>query len=345
VVVVTGRVVPVVVVVGAVDVAGDVVVTAAVSVVVATGVEHATSTTTSGQAFIPETISPGATNFALMPGLLTFHAHPDDEVIATGGILARYAEAGEQVVVVTATDGAEGEIHNYDDPESLRERLAYIRADEVAVALDVLGVKHHEFLGYRDSGMMGTDPNSHPLAFWQADLFEATRRLVTLIRKYQPEVMVIYDPFGGYGHPDHIQVHRVGMAAFFGCRDLGWYPLGEGEEAWTPRKLYWNVWGRERMKALTPPGDEADPDDGTYLERRNRGFPDEEISAIIDVDAYIDRKLAALKAHRSQIPDDWFIFQVPEPVRQSFLGVETFLRVFSTVEVPLPEADLFAGLR
>jgi LmbE family N-acetylglucosaminyl deacetylase len=170
-----------------------------------------------------------------MPGLLAFHAHPDDEVIATGGTLARYAESGEQVVVVTATDGAEGEIHNYENPDTLIPKLAEMRAEEVAAALSILGVKHHEFLGYRDSGMMGTEPNENPNAFWQADLNEATGRLVALIRRYQPEVMVIYDPFGGYGHPDHIQVHRIGVAAFFGSRDLGWYPLGEGEEYWAPR--------------------------------------------------------------------------------------------------------------
>ncbi|MEX0946311.1 MAG: PIG-L family deacetylase [Acidimicrobiia bacterium] len=284
-----------------------------------------------------------------MPGLLAFHAHPDDEVIGTGGTLARYAEAGEQVVVVTATDGAEGEIHNYDDPDSLRSQLVQMRAEEIAAALAILGVKHHEFLGYRDSGMMGTDANQDPNAFWQADHFEATRRLVSLIRRYQPEVMVVYDPFGGYGHPDHIQVHRVGVAAFFGSRDLGWYPLVEGEEYWTPKKLYWNAWGRERMKTLTAlraddSGDEASDDDG-YFARQDRGFPDEEISAVIDVGDHLERKVAALRAHRSQIPNDWFLLTVPEEVRQTFFGTESYIRLFSSVESALPETDLFAGLR
>jgi N-acetyl-1-D-myo-inositol-2-amino-2-deoxy-alpha-D-glucopyranoside deacetylase len=285
-----------------------------------------------------------------MPGLLAFHAHPDDEVIGTGGTLARYAEAGEQVVVVTATDGAEGEIHNYEDPDSLIPKLAEMRAEEVAAALAILGVKHHEFLGYRDSGMMGTDANQNPKAFWQADLMEATARLVTLIRRYQPEVMVVYDPFGGYGHPDHIQVHRVGVAAFFGSRDLGWYPLAEGEEYWTPRKLYWNAWGRQRMKAITAlrtddDAAEEDADDKSYFSRQDRGFPDEEISAIIDVSDYLDRKVAALRAHRSQIPNDWFLLTVPDDVRRQFFGTESFLRLFSSVESRLPETDLFAGLR
>ena len=287
-----------------------------------------------------------------MPGLLAFHAHPDDEVIATGGTLARYAEAGEQVVVVTATDGAEGEIHNYEDSESLIPKLAEMRAEEVAAALSILGVKHHEFLGYRDSGMMGTAANQNPRAFWQADLIEATARLVALIRQYQPEVMTIYDPFGGYAHPDHIQVHRVGVAAFFGSRDLGWYPLAKGEEYWTPRKLYWNAWGRNRMKAITAlradddaGEDDAADDDDSYFSRPDRGFPDEEISAIIDVTDYLDRKVAALRAHRTQIPNDWFLLTVPDEVRREFFGTESFVRLFSTVESHLPETDLFSGLR
>jgi LmbE family N-acetylglucosaminyl deacetylase len=178
---------------------------------------------------------------------------------------------------------------------------------------------------------------------------EATARLVALIRRYQPEVMVVYDPFGGYGHPDHIQVHRVGVAAFFGSRDLGWYPLSEGEEYWTPRKLYWNAWGRNRMKAITAlradDGEEEAEDDGSYFSRPDRGFPDEEISAIIDVTDYLDRKVAALRAHRSQIPNDWFLLTVPDDVRRQFFGTESFLRLFSSVESPLPETDLFSGLR
>jgi LmbE family N-acetylglucosaminyl deacetylase len=281
-----------------------------------------------------------------LPGLLSFHAHPDDEVIGTGGVLARYARAGEQVVVVTATDGVEGEIHNYDDPESLRPRLAELRADEVRAALDELGVKQHEFLGYRDSGMMGTEANTHPLAFWQADLFEAAGRLIRLIRRYQPEIMTVYDPFGGYGHPDHIQVHRVGTAAFFGCRDLGWFPLEEGEEYWAPSKLYWGASGRTRMQAMAKYWDEPEnPDDEDARWWENRGIPDDEITTVIDVRDEVDRKLAALRAHRTQIPPDWFLLRVPPEGQHEMMGFESFLRIFSTVSSSFPEDDLFAGLR
>ncbi|MGQ0849300.1 MAG: PIG-L family deacetylase [Actinomycetota bacterium] len=279
-----------------------------------------------------------------MPGLLAFHAHPDDEVIGTGGVLARYARAGEQVVVVTATDGAEGEIHNYDDPQSLKPRLVEMRAAEIAAALDILGVKHHEFLGYRDSGMMGTDANQHPEAFWKADFFDATQRLVRLIRRYQPEVMLIYDPFGGYGHPDHIQVHRVGLAAFFGCRDRAWSPLTGDEEYWEPAKLYWGVWTRERMRKFAEFREPADPDEDLDW-WMNRGTPDHEVSAVIDVSEFVELKMSALAAHRTQITEDWFLMKMPETQRTEVMGVETYQRVFSAVESRLPETDLFAGLR
>lgn len=281
-----------------------------------------------------------------MPGLLAFHAHPDDEVIGTGGVLARYARNGEQVVVITATDGAEGEIHNYEDPESLKPRLVELRAQEIAAAMAVLGVKYHEFLGYRDSGMMGTEANSHPDAFWKADFVEATKRLVRLLRKYQPEVVLIYDPFGGYGHPDHINVHRVGIAAFFGSRDLGWFPLEDEEEYWAPSKLYWTAWGRERTRRIMKYWDEpAEPEDEEYLWRSQRGYPDEEISAVVDVGEFVDLKFQALQAHRTQIPADWPLLKVPEADRREVFGKESFLRIFSSIESPLPESDIFAGLR
>jgi N-acetyl-1-D-myo-inositol-2-amino-2-deoxy-alpha-D-glucopyranoside deacetylase len=267
-----------------------------------------------------------------MSGLMTFHAHADDEVIQTGGVMAKYAARGDQVVVVTATDGAEGEIHNYDDPEAVKPILAEVRAKEVRAALDILGVEHHEFLGYRDSGMMGTEPNAHPNAFWQADFMEATERLIRLIRRYRPEVMVIYDPFGGYGHPDHINVHRVGIAAFSGTSDLGRFPLADGEEPWAPHKLYWTTWPRSRARQFAELRLEAGTIDREEYERlQQAGTPDEDIHAWIDVTAQVDQKIAALRAHRSQIPEDWFMLTIPDEAKPA--------------EVPPVESDLFAGLR
>lgn len=281
-----------------------------------------------------------------MPGLLAFHAHPDDETTSTGGTLAKYSDRGDQVVVITATDGAEGEIHNYEDPESLQPNLVAMRADEMAAAAKILGITHHEFLGYRDSGMMGTEPNADERCFWQADFMEATGRLVRLIRKYQPEVMVIYDPFGGYGHPDHIQVHRIGIAAYWGASDLGRFPLEDGESVWQPAKLYWSAWPQSRIRHFA----DARLAGGLISEEeharmREGGTPDEMIDAWIDVRHVFDRKEDAWRAHRTQIPEDWFFFQVPAEERPNLFGYESFVRVFSAVDVPENEDDLFAGLR
>lgn len=281
-----------------------------------------------------------------MSGLMAFHAHPDDESSSMGGVLAKYAAAGEEVVVVTATDGAEGEIHNYENPEGLLPDLIEMRRQEIEDALAILGVKHHEFLGYRDSGMMGTDANSNESSFWQADFTEATKRLIKLIRRYQPEVFTIYDPFGGYGHPDHIQVHRIGIAAYFGSSDLGRFPVEEGEESWTPSKLYWTTWPHSRVKVFAKHRLEAGLITQEEYEGNTRaGTPDDEITATINISDYLDTKLEALRAHRTQIPDDWFMLQVSEEHRPAVFGTETFQLIFSRIDAPFREADLFEGLR
>ncbi len=282
-----------------------------------------------------------------MPGLLSFHAHPDDEVTSTGGTLARYAASGEHVVVVTATDGVEGEVHNYDNPGEIKARLAEVRAAELADSLAILGVEHHEWLGYRDSGMMGDPANEHADSFWRADFHEATKRLVRSIRRHQPEVMTIYDPFGGYGHPDHIQVHRVGLAAFHHALDLGRFPLDEGETPWQPRKLYWTVWPRSRVRAFAEQRFKAGAiTEEEYLRNREGGHPDEDVSAWISVEEHWLAKESAWKAHRTQIPADWFMFQVPAEQRPRLFGAEAFYRAAThRVVCDGQEDDLFAGLR
>jgi LmbE family N-acetylglucosaminyl deacetylase len=282
-----------------------------------------------------------------MPGLLAFHAHPDDEVTSTGGTLARYSAAGEQVVVVTATDGVEGEVHNYENPEEIKARLGEVRAGELADSLAILGVEHHEWLGYRDSGMMDDPANDHPDSFWRADFHEATKRLVRLIRQYRPEVMTIYDAFGGYGHPDHIQVHRVGLAAYHHALDLGRFPLEDDEEPWQPLKLYWTVWPRSRVRAFSEQRYQAGAiTEEEYLRSREGGHPDEDVSAWISVEDFWLQKENAWKAHRSQIPEDWFMFQIPAEQRPKVFGAEAFYRASTrSVVCHDPEDDLFAGLR
>jgi N-acetyl-1-D-myo-inositol-2-amino-2-deoxy-alpha-D-glucopyranoside deacetylase len=278
-----------------------------------------------------------------MPGLLAFHAHPDDETIAMGGTMAKYASAGIPVVVVTATDGALGEVHNYDDPGPIKERLAEVRAEEIRAALDILGVKDQEFLGYRDSGMMGWETNHHPNCFWQADHQEAARRLVSLIRKYRPEVMTIYDPHGGYGHPDHINVHRIGIDAFYASDDEMRFPLSKGEEGWRPAKLYMTARPRTRMAAWAEMRlSEGSIDAETAERMRQSGVPDDLVTCLVDVREYVETKLNALRAHRTQIPLDWPMLTVPEDRKDEVLGREAFVRVFGPTEVV--ETDLFEGI-
>ena len=156
---------------------------------------------------------------------MTVHAHPDDETIGTGGAMAKAVADGRRVVLVTGTRGELGEIvvPDMDTPDNHR-RLGEIRAGELERAMGLLGVTEWENLGYRDSGMMGTDGNRDPRSFWQADLDEAAGRLTWLVRRYQPDVMTTYNAFGGYGHPDHIRTHDVAVRAFDRAGDPAWYP-------------------------------------------------------------------------------------------------------------------------
>jgi N-acetyl-1-D-myo-inositol-2-amino-2-deoxy-alpha-D-glucopyranoside deacetylase len=158
-------------------------------------------------------------------GVLFVHAHPDDESMGTGGTIARLVAEGVRVDLVTCTDGAEGEIHDPTlDHDEARPRLAEIRSAELACSVEALGggsVRLHR-LGYRDSGMMGTDANAHPESFWQADVAEATRRLVEIVREARPSVIVSYDENGNYGHPDHINAARVARDAYRASRGTPW---------------------------------------------------------------------------------------------------------------------------
>src|SRR5215213_10353492 len=159
------------------------------------------------------------------PTLLTVHAHPDDETISAGGVMAKAVAQGRRVILVTCTRGEMGEIvvPEMDTPLNHR-RLGEIRAAELEAAMNELGVTEWENLGYRDSDMMGREANDDPRCFWQADLDEAAGRLTWLIRRYRPQVVPTYNSFGGYGHPDHIRTHDVAVRAFERAGDAAWYP-------------------------------------------------------------------------------------------------------------------------
>ena len=290
--------------------------------------------------------------------LMVVHAHPDDEVIGTGGAMARYAAEGLRVVCVTCTGGEVGEIvrPELDTPEN-RANLGEIRREELARALAHLGRIEHHFLGYRDSGMIGTPDNDDPRCLWQADLDEATGRLVRLVRQARPDVLVSYNDFGGYGHPDHIRAALVTKAAFARAGDpaAGEPRLGP----WAPAKLYEIVMEIDRREEMTriladrgiagwwdPPPGETDEQraerEGWLAQMAAAQGP---ITTRVDVGAFLAAKHAALGEHRSQIgPDSPFLALTPEEWRL-VAPTEAYTLRESRIGVRLPEDDLFAGLR
>lgn len=287
--------------------------------------------------------------------LLLVHAHPDDETINNGTTMARYVAEGAHVTLVTCTLGEEGEVlvpalaHLAADAE---DRLGEHRQGELAAAMAALGVTDHRLLGgagrFRDSGMIGTPANDRPTCFWRADLREAADLLVPIIREVRPQVVVTYDENGGYGHPDHIQAHRVATYAI----DLAAVPsyrLDLGP-AWEVPKVYWNALPRsyvaegvERMKAA---GSDffgaASVDDLPFV------VPDEAVSARVDGAAYIDRKLDAMRAHATQIAVDGPFFALSNHLGMEAWSLEFYRLARGRPGRPLDDAgwetDLFAGV-
>jgi len=281
-------------------------------------------------------------------GLLCVHAHPDDEAISTGGVLARYAAEGVRTAVVTCTGGERGEVVGEGmDPDEVRPRLSEVRRAELDAALAILGAGPARWLGYVDSGMMGTDGNADPRSFWQANMDDAVRRLVGHFREFRPDVVVTYDAFGVYGHPDHLQTHRVGLLAAEASAVAGLYP--DAGEPWRVRKVYLATiphsvvlaW-HQRLLAQgleSPFGTRADLTEPPF------GTPDEQVTTVADVVAWLDPKRRALAAHASQIGPDSFFLNIPDDEIEAAFGAEWFIRHRSDVDAALPEDDLFAGLR
>jgi N-acetyl-1-D-myo-inositol-2-amino-2-deoxy-alpha-D-glucopyranoside deacetylase len=275
--------------------------------------------------------------------LMAVHAHPDDECISTGGILARYAAEGVRTILVTCTDGAVGEIS--DAALATPENLAEVRSHELDDSVKILNVSRLVKLGYRDSGMAGTADNENPASFQQADLEEAIERVVGVVREERPEVIVTYDERGGYGHPDHIRAHQVAVAAFERAGDPSRYP-GTGD-TWQPRKLYYAVIPRSAMRefgerlreaGIEPPFREVD----TTREDPPFGVDDERVTTFVDVSSYVAAKRASLESHRTQMGPDQFFMKLPPGLFGAVFGRETFQRVAGPG--PTPETDLFDGL-
>ena len=278
--------------------------------------------------------------------LLTVHAHPDDEASKGAPTVARYHAEGVRTVLVCCTGGEEGEILNPAlDGAEMAERLAEVRAEELARAAAVIGYDEVVMLGYRDSGMEGTEANTHPDCFANADLEEAIARLVQVVRGHRPQVVVTYpEDQGGYRHPDHIRVHDVSVPAFERAgdpdyrRDLG--------EPWAPMKLYYTLWSRQRIEerhqAFKELGLES-PYGEWWFEREST---DDQITTQVPVDGFIDARIEGLLAHATQIdPESTFWFGLPPEVERSIHPYDDYVLARGPRPTKHPERDLFEGLR
>lgn len=281
--------------------------------------------------------------------LLTVHAHPDDEASKGAGTVARYHAEGVRTVLVTCTGGEEGDILNpaMDTPE-VRGDIATVRSRELAAAAAVIGYDVVEMLGYRDSGMPDSPANANPACFAQAPLDEAVRRLVVVLRRERPHVVVTYaDDQRGYPHPDHLRVHEVTLAAFDAVGDPDAYP-GAGEP-YQPLKLYYIGWSRAQMLARHEKFLELGLE-SPYAERIADGWLDRvaavEPTTAVDLAGFEHVRQEALRAHATQVdPTSSFWFGLPEEAEREVFTEDAYVRARSLVEAPLPEDDLFAGVR
>ncbi len=266
--------------------------------------------------------------------LMAVHAHPDDEGTGTGGVLARYADEGIRTVLVTCTNGELGDGPGGVKPgEPGHDDVAVValRRQELEASCRVLGVTNLELLGYHDSGMMGWPQNDAPNAFWHIPVDTAAARLAALMEQYRPQVVVTYDENGFYGHPDHIQANRITLAA---ARATG-----------IPDKLYYTAVPRSLIAGfgdlLAEQGIELPDEVG---EDPDFGTPDELITTEVDCTAWSDRKYDSLAAHASQ-SDNIFFLRMGRPLFAAVFAREMFVRVHDRTGAPVPEDDLFAGLR
>jgi mycothiol S-conjugate amidase len=284
--------------------------------------------------------------------MLTVHAHPDDEASKGPATVAKYHEQGVRTVLVCCTGGEEGDILNpaIDLPE-VRADIAAVRRRELAAAAQIIGYDEVVHLGYRDSGMAGTPTNDHPECFAQAPLDEAVGRLVAIVRRERPQVIVTYgEDQQGYPHPDHLRVHEISVAAFDAAGDPRAYP--EAGEPWRPLKLYYSGWSGKRILAMHEKFGELgldSPFDDGWLERAQANTAD--YSTLIDVAAYTEVRRLALLAHATQVdPTSPFWFGLPPEVARTIHPVDEYELARSEVgPVPVPgadpELDLFAGVR
>ena len=277
--------------------------------------------------------------------LMLVHAHPDDESIGTGGILAKYGAEGVRTVLVTCTGGELGDIQNSEFvPPKPGMPMTDIRKIEMATALSVLGVAKYYRLGYRDSGMAGTPGNKDPRCFAKADVNEASRRLMDIMRAEKPHVVVTYDETGIYWHPDHVMAHKITQKAFFDAVDAS-KSLENQTPVWRPAKLYHIAIPMERIRRYRQSDGEGDS--GEQPPSTIVGTPDEKITTRVDITKYLDQKFKAIFSHSSQISADHLFRRADLSQREALFGHEHFVCAFGCAPRPggQKETDLFEGLR
>jgi LmbE family N-acetylglucosaminyl deacetylase len=269
--------------------------------------------------------------------LMAVHAHPDDEASSTGGVLAAYSDQGVRTIVVTCTNGEFGDGQGGIKPgESGHDTadVAQTRLAELREACKHLGVAELELLGYHDSGMPEWEYRNSPDAFCNVPLDDVIARIGALIEKYRPQVVITYDPDGAYQHPDHVQAARAAIGAV--------------HKTGIPAKLYLTAMRRSEWRkifdALREAGEEVPEWEATEEELRQIEESEARITTEIDITGVLDRKRDALMSHASQINDSWFSKIPPDVVRSAF-GREWFIRAANKTRAPVPETDLFSGLR
>lgn len=274
--------------------------------------------------------------------LMAVHAHPDDESSSTGGVLAMYSDEGIRTVVVTCTNGEFGDAPGRIKPGAdghEPDEVAQLRLAELRTACDILKVSHLETLGYHDSGMSDWDYKDRPDVFGSVPLDVVAERIAALIRQYRPQVLVTYDDQSGYDHPDHLHAARAAVAA---AKSTG-----------IPDKVYLIAYRESRWRDLARELKERGISFGDSDEEWEEPSPEADlrmresearITTTVDIHAVLDRKGEALRTHSSQIDDSWFS-KIPEDIVGKMFGEETFIRAVDKTGAPVPEDDLFAGLR
>ena len=275
--------------------------------------------------------------------LMGVFAHPDDEQ-GISGSLAKYARQGVNTTVICATRGEVGEIA--PNTNATPETLGQVREGEMRCAAAKIGLRHLYFLDYRDSGMDGTQENHDSRSLNRASLSQVAGKVIRIVREQKPQVMITFDAWGGYGHPDHIMMHKAALMAFWMAGDERYYPeqLTDGLEPWTPLKLYFSVWPRSRfaayIKYLEERGQELPDWLGSFS---NRATPDEVISTRIDVAEFAKLKQEALLCHATQLGPKTIFRLIPENLWMDVVKVETFMLAESRTGRAAGETDLFEG--